>query len=43
MPISKLAAGLGFSEADIKVFDDLDSKEQRATTRLGINEDTCLL
>jgi hypothetical protein len=34
MTISKLTMGIGFSEASIKVFDDLDSKEQQATTRL---------
>jgi hypothetical protein len=38
-----LTMGIGFSEASIKVFDDLDSKEQQATTRLWINEDVCLL
>jgi len=36
MMISKLSAGLGLTEAGIKVFEDVYSKEQRATTRPGI-------
>jgi len=33
MTVSKLTDGLGLTEADIKVFDNIDSKEQQATAR----------
>jgi len=36
MMISKLTAGLGLTEAGVKVLEDVDSKEQRATIRPGI-------
>jgi hypothetical protein len=36
MTVSKLTAGPGLTEAAIRLSENTDSKEQRATTRQGI-------